>query len=251
MSYYADLGFEAITPEALRERPASPAVQRFLVEGVGPVSVSGIPELGRILLAHGAGAGHLSEFMRQFAAMLASERLQVWAIDFPYMQQMSEEAKRRPPPPVKKTLEHFAAWYDLLASCSGSPLWVGGKSMGGRVASLFASQHRCAGVIAAGYPFHPPKKPDSLRTDHFPDISMPMLILQGERDPFGSRDEVAHYALPDFLHIHWLTDGDHDFKPRRSSGVNQQVLIDEAAIVAASFVRAQLAVAARTCSTLV
>ena len=110
MSYYADLGFEAITQEALRERTASPAVQRFLVEGVGPVSVSGIPELGRILLAHGAGAGHLSEFMRQFAAMLASERLQVWAIDFPYMQQMSEEAKRRPPPPVKKTLEHFAAW---------------------------------------------------------------------------------------------------------------------------------------------
>ena len=254
MSYYADLGFEAITPEALRERPASPAVQRFLVEGVGPVSVSGIPELGRILLAHGAGAGHLSEFMRQFAAVLASERLQVWAIDFPYMQQMSEEAKRQPPPPVKKTLEHFAAWYDLLSSCSGSPLWVGGKSMGGRVASLFASQHRCAGVagvIAAGYPFHPPKKPDSLRTDHFPDISMPMLILQGERDPFGSRDEVAHYALPDSLHVHWLTDGDHDFKPRRSSGVNQQVLIDEAAIVAASFVRAQLAVAARTCSTLV
>ncbi|HAV44410.1 MAG TPA: dienelactone hydrolase, partial [Halomonas sp.] len=98
MSYYADLGFEAITPETLRERTASPAVQRFLVEGVGPVSVSGIPELGRILLAHGAGAGHLSEFMRQFAAMLASKRLQVWAIDFPYMQQMSEEAKRRPPP---------------------------------------------------------------------------------------------------------------------------------------------------------
>ena len=117
MSYYADLGFEAITPETLRERTASPAVQRFLVEGVGPVSVSGIPELGRILLAHGAGAGHLSEFMRQFAAVLASERLQVWAIDFPYMQQMSEEAKRRPPPPVKKTLEHFAAWYDLLSSC--------------------------------------------------------------------------------------------------------------------------------------
>ena len=123
--------------------------------------------------------------------------------------------------------------------------------MGGRVASLFASQHRCAGVIAAGYPFHPPKKPGSLRTDHFPDIARPMLILQGERDPFGSREEVADYALPDSLHIHWLTDGDHDFKPRRSSGVNQQVLIDEAAIVAASFVRAQLAVAARTCSTLV
>ena len=239
MSYYAGHGFVTITPQALRERPASPAVQRFLVEGMGPVSVSGTPEQGRILLAHGAGAGHLSDFMRQFAAMLVSERLQVWAIDFPYMQQMSEETRRRPPPPVKKTLDHFAAWYDLLAPFSSSPLWVGGKSMGGRVASLFASRHSCAGVIVAGYPFHPPKKPDSLRTDHFPDIATPMLILQGERDPFGTREEVAAYDLPDALHIHWLTDGDHDFKPRRRSGVNQQVLIDEAAIVAASFVRAQ------------
>lgn len=239
MSYYAGHGFVTITSQALRERLASPAVQRFLVEGMGPVSVSGTPEQGRILLAHGAGAGHLSDFMRQFAATLAHQGLQVWAIDFPYMQQMSEQAKRRPPPPVTKTLEHFVAWYDLVVSISGSPLWVGGKSMGGRVASLFASQHPCAGVVAAGYPFHPPKKPDSLRTDHFPDIATPMLILQGERDPFGTREEVAAYDLPDALHIHWLTDGDHDFKPRRRSGVNQQVLIDEAAIVAASFVRAQ------------
>ena len=138
-----------------------------------------------------------------------------------------------------------------MTCCRHAVVRLCGLGVNPWVASLFASQHRCAGVIAAGYPFHPPKKPDSLRTDHFPDISMPMLILQGERDPFGSRDEVAYYALPDSLHVHWLTDGDHDFKPRRSSGVNQQVLIDEAAIVAASFVRAQLAVAARTCSTLV
>ena len=239
MSYYADHGFEAVAPNDLKGRPASPAVQRFVVEGVGPVSVSGMPVGGRILLAHGAGAGHLSDFMRQFAAMLVSQGLQVWAIDFPYMQQMSEQAKRRPPPPVATSVDHFAAWYDLLAPLHDTPLWLGGKSMGGRVASLLATQYPCAGVIAAGYPFHPPKKPESLRTGHFSHLSVPMLILQGERDPFGTHEEVARYALPDSLRIHWLTDGDHDFKPRRRSGVNQQVLIDEAAIVAASFVRAQ------------
>ena len=150
MSYYADQGFEGIAPEALAERPASPAIQRFIVDGYGPVSVSGIPQIGRIVLAHGAGAGHLSDFMRQFAATLSSQGLQVWAIDFPYMQQMSELGKRRPPPPVKKTLAHFAAWYDLITPLSKSLLWVGGKSMGGRVASLFASERRCGGVVAAG-----------------------------------------------------------------------------------------------------
>ncbi|WP_404375676.1 alpha/beta fold hydrolase [Vreelandella aquamarina] len=251
MSYYAGLEFVSIKPEALSERLACPTTQRFIVDGYGPVSVSGRSEVGRILLAHGAGAGHLSDFMRQFAATLSSQGVQVWAIDFPYMQQMNEQGKRRPPPPVKKTVEHFAAWYDLLAALNAGPLWVGGKSMGGRVASLFASERSCEGVVAVGYPFHPPKKPESLRTEHFASIESPMLVLQGERDRFGSREEVAGYDLPASIHINWLTDGDHDFKPRQISGVNQQVLIDEAAIVAASFVRAQLADAARTCSTLV
>ncbi|MFP3341643.1 alpha/beta fold hydrolase [Halomonas sp. SIMBA_159] len=249
MSYYADHEFRDTTPEALTELSANPAIQRFIVDGYGPVSVSGIPKIGRIVLAHGAGAGHLSDFMRQFAATLSSQGLQVWAIDFPYMQQMSELGKRRPPPPVKKTVTHFAAWYDLIAPLDNSPLWVGGKSMGGRVASLFASERRCGGVVAAGYPFHPPKKPESLRTEHLTAIVDPIVILQGERDPFGTRAEVSSYGLPSSIFIKWLTDGDHDFKPRRASGINQQFLIDEAAIVAASFVRAHQAVAAGTFST--
>ncbi|WP_311065296.1 alpha/beta fold hydrolase [Halomonas sp. DWK9] len=251
MSYYADQGFERIAPEALVGRLAGPAIQRFIIDGHGPVSVSGRPEIGRIVLAHGAGAGHLSAFMRQFAAILSSQGLQVWAMDFPYMQQMSEQGTRRPPPSVKTNVAHFTAWYDLIAPLINSPLWVGGKSMGGRVASMFASERRCGGVVAVGYPFHPPKKPESLRTEHLENVVDPMLIIQGERDPFGTQADVAGYRLPSTLAIKWLTDGDHDFKPRRASGINQQVLIDEAAIVAASFVRAHQADAAGTFSTLV
>ncbi len=251
MSHYAGLGFECLTPEALSEKVASPAVQRFNVEGYGPVSVSGLPRQGRVLLMHGAGAGHLSDFMRQFAATLAQNEVQVWAIDLPYMQQMNEQGKRRPPPPVLKSVACVARWYSLLAPLNSLPLWVGGKSMGGRLASLFASEQPCPGVIAVGYPFHPPKKPDVLRTEHFASLSCPMLVIQGERDPFGTRAEVESYSLPASVRVEWLAEGDHDFTPRKLSGLEQKVLIDEAARIAASFVRAQGAEVGDTCSTLV
>lgn len=254
MSYYADSGFVDIHPEALSDALATPAVQRFMVAGHGPLSIVGLPKVGRVMLAHGAGAGHCSAFMRQFAAMLAAQGVQVLAIDFPYMQQINEQGKRRPPPPIKQTVANFASWYALLAPLSDQPLWVGGKSMGGRVATLFASEMlgykmlrynvHCHGVIVAGYPFHPPRKPDKTRLEHFPAINCPVQILQGERDPFGNLDEVSGYILPDNINVSWLADGDHDFKPRRVSGLNQQVLIDEAAILAASFVRAHQAGAA-------
>nr|WP_255200400.1 alpha/beta fold hydrolase [Halomonas titanicae] len=209
---------------------------------MGPLTVHGHAKRGRLLFAHGAGAGQQSPFMRQFVTSLAAQGVQVLCIDFPYMQQMQETGKRRPPPPIAQSLDQFAQWYALLADLFDEPLWIGGKSMGGRVATLFASEQPCKGavpgVVVAGYPFHPTKAPDKLRLDHWPKIACPMLILQGERDPFGTRDEVAGYTLPPNAQLAWLKDGDHDFKPRRFSGLTQTVLIDEATQVAASFVRA-------------
>lgn len=254
MSFYAELGFVNIGPDELPNAMASGPKQRFMVDGYGPLAISGIPECGRILFAHGAGAGHSSDFMRQFVAMLAGQGVQVLAIDFPYMQHIYQQGKRRPPPPIKQTLTHFSAWYELLHPLGDTPLWVGGKSMGGRIASMFASgaltsgpassQRRCPGVVVAGYPFHPLKQPQKLRVAHFASIGCPMLILQGERDPFGSVEEVAGYSLPNAAQLTWLQDGDHDFKPRRASGLKHTVLIDEAATHAASFVRAHHTVAA-------
>lgn len=243
MSHYASLGYGEVPQTALKEALARQPNGRFIVQGMGPLAIYGKATLGRLLLAHGAGAGHQSPFMRQYVTSLASRGVQVLCIDFPYMQQMLETGTRRPPPPIAQTLEQFSEWYALLSGLFTEPLWVGGKSMGGRVATLLASQptyeQALPGVIVAGYPFHPTKAPDKLRLDHWPGIECPLLVLQGERDPFGTRDEVESYQLPSNVQLGWLKDGDHDFKPRRISGFTQTVLIDEATQFAASFVRAQ------------
>ncbi|SDN80344.1 alpha/beta family hydrolase [Vreelandella arcis] len=211
----------------------------FWLEGLGPLRLYGQATHGSLLLAHGAGAGHRSAFMQQFSSALAQQGLQVITFDFGYMQQMQATGKRRPPPAIARTVAELARWYACLAPLTPLPLWLGGKSMGGRAASMLASEQSCPGLLIAGYPFHPPKAPDKLRLAHWPDVSAPALILQGERDPFGGREEVAQYALPTNLRLAWLSDGDHDFKPRRASGLNQTILIDEAAAHGASFVRAQ------------
>ncbi|TIQ47186.1 MAG: alpha/beta hydrolase, partial [Mesorhizobium sp.] len=99
-------------------------------------------------------------------------------------------------------------------------LIIGGKSMGGRVASMIAdemfSKREISGLLCLGYPFHPPEKPTQLRTKHLADLRTPTLIFQGTRDEFGTRDEVATYDLSDAIEILWLEDGDHDLKPRKS-----------------------------------
>ncbi|WP_261377824.1 alpha/beta fold hydrolase [Vreelandella titanicae] len=258
MSHYTLSGYIEVPATELKAALEHQPNGAFLVQGMGPLAVHGQARLGRLLFAHGAGAGQQSPFMRQFVTSLAARGIQVLCVDFPYMQQMQETGKRRPPPPIAQTLAQFAQWHGLLDCLFDGPLWVGGKSMGGRVATLFASgqfasepfaskqlaseQPRLVGVpgvVVAGYPFHPTNAPDKLRLDHWPAIACPMLILQGERDPFGTREEVTRYALPPNAQLSWLKDGDHDFKPRRSSGLNQTVLIDEATQIAASFVRAQ------------
>jgi uncharacterized protein len=239
VSHNAFSGYLPVQPNALKNVLKERSTGCFLVQGMGPLAVHGQAVHGRLLFAHGAGAGQHSPFMRQFVTSLVDQGVQVLCIDFPYMQQMQETGKRRPPPPITTTLAQFAEWYSLLNALFAEPLWVGGKSMGGRVATLLASQQACPGVIVAGYPFHPVKTPDRLRLDHWPKIVCPLLILQGERDPFGSREEVAGYVLPSIAQLSWIKDGDHDFKPRRSSGLNHTVLIDEATQIAASFVRAQ------------
>jgi len=239
VSHYALSGYLPVTPKALKSAFEEGSNSCFLVHGMGPLALYGEAKIGRLLFAHGAGAGQQSPYMRQFVTSLASRGIQVACIDFPYMQQMQETGKRRPPPPIAQTLGQLAEWYSLLNGLFAEPLWVGGKSMGGRVATLLASQQRCPGVIVAGYPFHPTKAPEKLRLDHWPAIECPVLILQGERDPFGTREEVEGYTLPANARLAWLKDGDHDFKPRRSSGLTQTVLIDEATQIAASFVRVQ------------
>ena len=179
-----------------------------------------------LILAHGAGASMHSEYMQYFATELARQGIQVGRFNFPYMVTAIETQRRRPPDRAPKLL---AAWQEIIervrerlaAKGSDQRLAIGGKSMGGRIASMSTNHEGVDALVCLGYPFHPPAKKDKLRIEHLPDIKVPTMILQGERDTFGTRTEVRGYRLPRKTKMRWLTDGDHSFKPRKRSGVTQ------------------------------
>lgn len=186
-----------------------------------------------IALAHGAGAPMDSEFMTVFAEGLAALRFRVVRFEFPYMAERRKSGRKKPPdrePALRQ------AWLDMIAALKPERLIIGGKSLGGRMASLIADEAKVAGLVCLGYPFHPTGQPDRLRVEHLARLKTPTLILQGERDPFGNRDEVAGYTLSKSIKFHWLTDGDHSFKPRKSSGRTEKENWDEAVEEVAQFV---------------
>ena len=191
----------------------------------------------RMVLAHGAGAGMEHEFMQQMATQLAEHGIEVVLFNFPYMQTMKVEGKRRPPNKAEVLLDHFSA---LLGHINENlpPLktFIGGKSMGGRMATMVANEVVCEGVVAFGYPFHPPGKPEKTRIAHLPGLAVPLCVVQGERDTFGNRAEIAEYALGKHIQFHFLDDGDHSFKPRKASGFTQQQHIERAASLCAEFI---------------
>lgn len=181
------------------------------------------PARARLLLAHGAGAPMDSDFMTAMAEHLAAGGLEVWRFEFPYMAARRSGGPKRPPDGQARLLEY---WQQAIAQAredlpQGLPLLIGGKSMGGRMASLIADQESVSGLVCLGYPFHPPGKPEKLRTEHLETLQTPTLIVQGSRDRLGSREEVAAYSLAEKIRIVWLEDGDHDFKPRVKSEFRQ------------------------------
>lgn len=169
------------------------------------------------LLAHGAGAPMDSEFMNVIAEGVCSEGFHVRRFEFPYMVERRVNGKKRPPNRAPVLLESFAEAVAL--SGGGTQIVVAGKSMGGRMASMLATELDVLGVVCLGYPFHPPGKLETTRLDHFSSIKSRTLILQGTRDPFGGKQHVAGYTLPETMCVRWLEDGDHDFKPRKKSGL--------------------------------
>jgi predicted alpha/beta-hydrolase family hydrolase len=171
-----------------------------------------------ILLAHGAGAPMDSASMNAATKALANAGLRVARFEFAYMASRRTAAGRKPPPRAEKVMTEYLAAVDALKA--KGPLIIGGKSMGGRVASMVCddllAQGRVAGLLCLGYPFHPVGKPEQLRTAHLAELKTPALIAQGTRDPFGTREEVKHYKLSKSIEILWLEDGDHDLRPRKA-----------------------------------
>lgn len=188
-----------------------------------------------VVLAHGAGAPMDSPFLNVMAAGLAAAGLRVARFEFPYMHRRRTEGRRGAPDREPALRAAWRAAIDELGG--GERLVIGGKSLGGRMASLVADEAGVRGLVCLGYPFHPPNQPDRLRTAHLRDLRTPTLIVQGTRDPFGTRDDVARYELSPAIRFLWLEDGDHSFKPRVSSGQTEKGHLAAAVAAVAEFVK--------------
>lgn len=194
-----------------------------------------------VVLAHGAGAAMTSPFLEAMAQLLVERGIEVSRFEFDYMAARREGGKRRPPPRAELLMpEYKRAVAELRAQGAAQQrLFIGGKSLGGRVASLVADELHdegaIAGLVCLGYPFHPPDKPENLRTAHLENLRCPTLIVQGERDPFGSRAEVEGYPLSRAIRFVWAGDGDHDLGPRGGSGFTRKGNLALAADAVAAF----------------
>ncbi len=187
-----------------------------------------------VALAHGAGAPMDSPFMNAVAEGLAARGFRVARFEFPYMTERRAGGRRRAPNPARVLEQCWRRVVEALGG--GAGVVVGGKSLGGRIASMIADEVGARGLVCLGYPFHPPGRPDTLRTAHLERLTTPTLIVQGTRDPFGTPDEVAGYPLSRAIELAWLDDGDHSFKPRKSSGRTLEQNLERAIVVVAGFV---------------
>ena len=191
------------------------------------------------IFAHGAGAPMDSPFMNRMASHLEEQGVAVIRFEFPYMQERREMGKKRPPNPIAVLEEYYSDVISDRVQALNVPVFIGGKSMGGRVASLVAAHSNLhdsvCGVICFGYPFHPPGKQEKLRIDHMGELKVPQCIFQGTRDPFGKPQEVEGYSLPANVEVHWQDSGDHDLLPTKRSGVTQEQIIGRVAGLSRSF----------------
>ena len=182
------------------------------------------------LFAHGAGGPMRSAWMARVARAIAANGIRVVRFEFPYM------AEKRKAPDREPVL--LDAWREAIrAHAAAKKLFIGGKSMGGRMASMVADEMKVRGLVCFGYPFHPPGRPDRLRTKHLEQLATPTVIVQGTRDPFGTPEDVARYELSSAIGVEWLEDGDHSFKPRASSGVTEADNIARAVAIATNFMQ--------------
>jgi predicted alpha/beta-hydrolase family hydrolase len=177
-----------------------------------------------LILGHGAGANQLSGFMRLFAGELAERGLDVFTFNFFYMEQ-----GRKIPDPAPRLESCYRAVVDTVVKhkkVKGNRLVIGGKSMGGRIASQVAASQPedIDGLLFLGYPLHPPGRPDKLRSEHLPRIKVPMFFVQGSRDAFGSKQEIETIikTLKLRAELYPIEGGDHSFKVPKSAGMTQE-----------------------------
>jgi uncharacterized protein len=201
-------------------------VDEFLIDGPDPAAET-------LLLAHGAGAPMDSPYMNRIAAALAAGGTRVVRFEFPYMAARRETGRRGAPDrePVLR-----ARWTEVVERFGGGArVVIGGKSLGGRIASMVADEVGARGLVCLGYPFHPPGDPSRLRTRHLEALRTPALIVQGTRDAFGRPEEVAGYRLSPAIRFAWIPEGDHSLKPPARSGRTEEQNMDAAVAAVREF----------------
>jgi predicted alpha/beta-hydrolase family hydrolase len=194
------------------------------------------PERGglQVVLAHGAGQPMDAPFMETMATGLAAEGFGVVRFEFPYMAARRATGRKRPPDRVPVLSD---VWRTVIRHLAPANLLIGGKSMGGRIASMVADEMAVDGLVCLGYPFHPPGRPEKRRVEHLAELQTPCLICQGDRDPFGKPEEVKSYQLSPSIDVHWIADGDHGFKPRKKSGRTEAQNVAQAILAVSTFAR--------------
>ena len=188
-----------------------------------------------LILAHGAGAPMDSEFMQKMAQSLAARGIAVVRFEFAYMAARRLDGKKRPPNPQTKLLDQWREVHAVVRQQVAGRLAIGGKSMGGRMASMLADELGADALICLGYPFYAIGKAEKPRVAHLADLQTPTLIVQGERDALGDRATVAGYPLSTAIEVVWLTAADHDLKPLKSSGFSHEQHLQTAADAIAAF----------------
>ena len=187
--------------------------------------------------AHGAGAPMDVPFMNTIARGIAEHGIRVARFEFPYMAARRTSKKKRGAPDRQPVL--LDTYRQVIEELGGGErVAIGGKSMGGRMATMVADEMNVRGVVVFGYPFHPPGKPQQLRTAHLETLRTPALIVQGTRDEFGTQDEVGEYTLSPSIRFEWIRDGNHSLKPRAASGATETGNITAAIEAAATFLKA-------------
>ena len=195
------------------------------------------PASATLILAHGAGAPMDSDWMSDMAARLAAQGVNVLRFEFPYMAQRRVDGGKRPPNPAPKLLECWREVYAVVRRHVAGRLAIGGKSMGGRMASLLADEMGGDALVCLGYPFYAVGKPEKPRVEHLAELKTRTLIVQGERDALGNRETVEGYALSPSIELMWLAAGDHDLKPLKASGFSHEQHLAATASRVAEFLR--------------
>jgi predicted alpha/beta-hydrolase family hydrolase len=176
-------------------------------------------------IAHGAGAGHNNPFLKRLCVKISEQRKHtIIPVTFSYMQEQEQSGKRRPPPRFNTLIPEYSDLIKHEQACI-----VGGKSMGGRVATQLTELAMVKAVICFGFPFYPAGKPEKNRLSFLSELQVPCLIIQGTRDQLGSYEWVNQQSLPNLVEIIWVEGADHDFKTLKKHGKTINNTISELA----------------------